>query len=96
MNGDLISRSALLESLKKSREHHAETSRDLSLLCRCENIVRERPIAYNVDRVVEQLEALQAYAIDGDCPKDGMCDGGDCEHCHINMALEIVKKGGVE
>lgn len=40
---DLISRSKLLEELKKSRGYHAETGRDLSLLIRCENIVNEQP-----------------------------------------------------
>lgn len=43
MSGDLISRSALLEALKKSRNHHANNEREHSLLCRCENIVREQP-----------------------------------------------------
>ena len=40
---DLISREALLEKLKKSRMYHAETSRDMSMLVRCENIVIAQP-----------------------------------------------------
>ena len=79
--GDLISRSALLEALKASREHHAETSRDLSLLCRCENIVREQPIAYNVDKVVEQLKANSKTMM---------------PVIPTEKAIEIVKAGGVE
>ena len=40
---DLISRSKLLEKLKKSRLYHAETGRDMSMLVRCENIVIAQP-----------------------------------------------------
>lgn len=40
---DLISRSTLLEKLKKSRMCHAQTTREVNLLVRCENIVKEQP-----------------------------------------------------
>lgn len=40
---EYIDRESLLKVLKLSREWHAETERDFSLLVRCENIVREQP-----------------------------------------------------
>lgn len=39
---EYIEREALLRELRKSRESHAETSKDFCLLIRCENIVREQ------------------------------------------------------
>lgn len=42
-------------------------------------------------RIVERLEKLAKYEESGDCPKDGMCNGGDCKHCHFKTAIEIVK-----
>lgn len=39
---EYIEREALLKELRKSRESHAETSKDFCLLIRCENIVREQ------------------------------------------------------
>ena len=94
MNGDLISRSALLEALKKSREHHAESGRDLSLLCRCENIVKAQPTAYNVDKVVEQIKKEGGtYCINSSCDGDcGLCDYGTS----VRNVIELVRAGGVE
>lgn len=40
---DLISRKALLKKLKRSRMCHAQTSREINLLVRCENIANEQP-----------------------------------------------------
>lgn len=42
---EYIERGALLEDLRKSRESHAETSKDFCLLIRCERIVREQLVA---------------------------------------------------
>ena len=67
---DLISRSKLLEELKKSSGYNAETGRDLSLLIRCENIVNEQPsveavpksyadqIRWERDIAIEQLNEI--------------------------------------
>lgn len=40
---DLISRSKLIEHLKRCRVRHAQTSREINLLKRCEDIVEEQP-----------------------------------------------------
>ena len=55
--------------------------------------IENQPTAYDPNKVVEQLEKLKKYSETKDCPKDGMCDGGDCENCYMNTAIEIVKAG---
>lgn len=81
---DLISRSALLVALEKSRKHHANTNREDSLLCRCENIVMEQPTAYDVEAVVGQLEdyreEAQQFGVNG----------------MLTDIIEVVRKGGVD
>ena len=64
---DLIDRKVLLENLKVSRLYHAETSREMSLLIRCENIVMGQPTAYDVDKVVQQMKSSSRTMSTSDC-----------------------------
>ena len=54
MSNDLISRSALIEVLRKSHSYHAETARDFSLLSRDIRLVKEAP-AVNAETYLDQL-----------------------------------------
>ena len=54
MDNDLISRSALLEVMRKSHSYHANTSRDVSLLSRDIRLVNEAP-AVDAETVCEQM-----------------------------------------
>lgn len=60
--------------------------------------LEEQPIAYDVDKVVEQLkevEKIMKSPVTKDCfGKE--CRASDCTVCLISKAIEIVKGGGVE
>ena len=89
MSGDLISRSALIEQLRAER--------NLNYLVK--GAIDNAPTAYNVDKVVEQLEEYSSGDVcsrfSGGCPYLNNPDV-HCEHCAVMMAIEIVKAGGVE
>lgn len=57
------------------------------------------PTAYNVDKVVEQLEEYSSGDVcsrfSGGCPYLNNPDV-HCEHCAVMMAIGVVKAGGVE
>ena len=66
-------------------------------------LINEQPTAYDIDKVVEQLEAIQNFEMrtgKGYCPdRDTECrymysDLG-CSYCAFEKAIEIVK-GGAE
>ncbi len=76
-------------------------------ICRCNKRLCNRgkcpihnaPTAYDVDKVVEQLDYLITEYEGDSCepPKDWYCDGGTQNHCivcRIKKAIEIVKVGG--
>lgn len=97
MSGDLISRSALIENY--CQENCGER-RCVDTMDRCVFIcaVLEQPTAYNVDKVVEQLEdekriAFLTLANTGDKVKDAVYDE---VMAYLKTAIEIVKAGGVE
>lgn len=93
---DLISRSELLKRFLVNKDGHRIPERD------CDNlevtisvkdvktIIKEQPIAYSVDKVVEKLEILADNSNDHMCESyfDGKEDG-------IREAIEIVKLGCV-
>ena len=61
-------------------------------------IVKEQPIAYDVEKVVEQLEekAELAYRRYMDCPPNSPCFSRyRMQYEERKMCLEIVKGGGV-
>lgn len=64
------------------------------------NMLREQPTAFDVENVVSNLEQLK---LDGACEYCGYCeclnecwDGDMSEEHAINMAIEIVKRGGLD
>lgn len=64
----------------------------------CINSVDEQPTAYDVDKVVEQLEEIKEIMtspVSTDC-FGGECEYQDCTVCIISRAIETVKGGGIE
>ena len=95
---DLISRSELLKRFLVNKDGHRIPERD------CDNlevtvsikdvktIIKEQPTAYDVNKVVEQLERIRAKKT---CNKE-KCDTKEiCRICVVDDAIEIVKQGGV-
>ena len=80
---DLISRSALIEEMKK-----AEIEYENAMMCpswwSAFNIIREQPTAYSVDKVVEELE-LHSFELGTDTLP--------VHYVRLNEAIEIVKQG---
>jgi hypothetical protein len=86
----LIDADALIEALKTSREHHAETSREESLLRRCENIVREQPTTFNLDEVVWQAQLLSFRL-----PKEWEGLDGKNRAVMLDDVIDLLKAGGI-
>ena len=89
---DLISRSELLKRFCINKDGHRIPERD------CDNfevtvsvkdiktIIKEQPTAYNVDKVVEELE-LHSFELG--------TDSLPVHYVRLNDAIEIVKQGGI-
>ena len=80
MSIDLISRSAVIDVIKR---HECDTSRIMGG-------VMDLPIAYDVDKVLEQLEEERnpMYRADGSLMSERRL-------IEIDKAVEIVKSGGI-
>ncbi|EOT29453.1 hypothetical protein C805_00036 [Eubacterium sp. 14-2] len=78
MSNDLISRSALMQSLRNNVL--------VDVTPNLEQAVEEQPVAYNLDKVVEQLEKAKYE--------------DDLYPCNLAVEIEeaksIVKSGGIE
>lgn len=60
--------------------------------------VNNQPTAFDVDKVMEQLEEVEKIMtspVTEDCFGEE-CRASDCTICLISKAIEIVKGGGVE
>ena len=81
---DLISRSALIEEMKKT-----ETEYENAMMCpswwNTFNIIREQPTAYSVEKIIEELE-LHSFELGTDTLP--------VHYVRLNDAIEIVKQGG--
>lgn len=90
---DLISRSALIESFRKCYSGHIgmENSDNLMMFKSICRIINEQPTAYNVEKVVAELEKLADDSNDHmyESYFDGKEDG-------IREAIDIVKRGGID
>ena len=90
--GDLISRSELLKRFLVNKDGHRIPERD------CDNlevtvsikdvktIIKEQPTAYDVDKIVEELEKIEEHYVE---MLDWQGQSAICD------AIEIVKHGGV-
>ena len=59
-----------------------------------EFLVDEQPTAFNVDKVIEQLEKSHFHT-ESTFDDDGCCNDDSEEVVNLNEAIEIVRKGGV-
>lgn len=98
---DLISRSELLEEIKRELERGRAIDPffdgTLFHYTGIKAIIENQPIAYDVEQVVKELEEIKQIMLS---PKNADCFGepcteNDCMACVINKAIEIVKGGGV-
>ena len=99
---DLISRSNLIMRLcdyalqESPNDNESEGEQRISkmiyeVIQNCIACVEEQPTAYDVDKVVEELECDRCE----NCSFLEVCAGSKyCTECH-NKAIEIVKQGGV-
>lgn len=95
-----LSNCALLESPSnvESADDRKISSEVYSAIRNCMKAVEEQPTAFDVDKVIEQLEELKmryflTIANTGDTDKD--CAYENIANT-IDKAIEIVKGGGVE
>ena len=74
------------EFIKKFRYTKANTEEENIMCATVRRMVKEQPTAFDVDNVVSDLEQLKL---------DGACEYcGYCKYLNIDMAIEIVKRGG--
>ena len=99
----MIDRNLLLSEIEKSREKNPHKDSKIRANHTIEHdhiarLVLEQPTAYDVDKVVEQLEE---YAHSNICESHNGCpyicnEDMNCDNCGAMGALEIVKSGGIE
>ena len=86
--------SRLIDADKLKHVIHCAYSDDLEILEK----IDEQPTAFDVNKVVEQLEEVEKIMtspVTKDCFGEE-CRASDCTVCLISKAIEIVKGGGVE
>ena len=87
----LIDADALIEAMKKTEDEH-EKAMTCPSWWSAFNVISEQPTAYDIDRIVEELEEIRAKKT---CNKE-KCDTKEiCRICVVDDAIEIVKQGGV-
>ena len=85
---DLLSRSELIEEIKSlsivlnGKQIFSDDAKDTVL-----RIINEQPTAYDVDKVIEELE-LHSFELG--------TDALPVHYVRLNKAIEIVKAGGKE
>ena len=59
------------------------------------NAINSQPTAFNVDKVVEQLEKSHFHT-ESTFDDDGYCNDDSEEVVNLNEAIEIVRSGGLD
>ena len=59
------------------------------------NAIISQPTAFNVEKVVEQLEKSHFHT-ESTFDDDGCCNDDSEEVVNLNEAIEIVRKGGID
>lgn len=94
MSGDLISKKALLEDFRNTITENSDTFDWL-------NMISRQPSAYDVDKVIEEIEdtinptAEYRYKFCGTVEVGRCASYESCECCIAERMIEIVKSGGV-
>lgn len=87
------------EFIKKFSYAKANTVEENMMCATVRRMVKEQPTAYDVDKVLEQLEEERdySYASFGKYAEEyGVDEEGDWHFEGLKRAIEIVKGGGVE
>lgn len=99
--GRLIDADKLLETLQDLEPHCENKDYEYGMLKTMKyympKIINDEPTAYDVDKVVEQLEEVEKIMrlpVNIDC-FGGECKASDCTVCLIRKAIEIVKGGAL-
>ena len=58
-------------------------------------LIKEQPTAFDVEKVVEQLEKSH-FHIESTFDDDGYCNDDSEEVVNLNEAIEIIKRGGID
>lgn len=90
--------------LKPSKPDETEVIEIIDALVSIMMEIDEQPTAFDVDKVVEQLEDIKRKkyracqdVICEDCKySEDCCDGDESDKLALEKAIEIVKSGGVE
>ena len=91
MNNDLISRSALVQSLRNNVL--------VDVTPNLEQAIAEQPAAYNVDKVVERLEEMKNIFIRNialNSQENDIDEEISRELSHYQRIIRTVKSGGIE
>ena len=94
MSGDLISRSALMQSLRGNVL--------VDVTPNLEQAIEEHPTAYDVDKVVEQINDLvkptaqYRHNFCGTVTDEHCVKYDGCESCMAEQICKVVKSGGIE
>ena len=83
---DLISRKTVLDILQEEKSLRCGYDADIAILS-IEKKIKEQQTAYDVEKVVEELEDLE----EDFCQCFRKCE----EQCFIQRVTDIVRKGGV-
>lgn len=91
---DLISRKSVLDKLKDFSNMYTLEEEARIVLETIVRIVTEQPIAYDVSKVVAELEENIECS---STVKHRVCrQYTDCFRCLIDRAINLIRKGGVE
>ena len=90
--GRLIDADVLIDKLVISHTAHSQNAREASLLNRDVRMVMDMPTAYDVEKVVAELEKMSGFQYD--CSYGRGCEFDDL--IHTPKAIDIVIKGGVD
>ena len=91
---DLISRKALIDIFQQKADGNSGLLRNNMLFAK--KVVESMPTAYDVDKVVEQIEKISVYRseyseiVDCNIEIFGHCYGS-CYECILNCVTDIVK-----
>lgn len=103
IDADLLKKN-ILKWLKPSKPDETEMIEVADALVSTMMEIDEQPTAFDVDKVVEQLEDIKRKkyracqdVICEDCKySEDCCDGDESDKLALDMAIKIVKCGGVE
>ena len=90
----LVDADKIQEHLEKVKKESASLV-DLSHIIGFQSVVDAQPTAFDVEKVVEQLEKSHFHT-DATFDDDGCCNDDSEEVVNLNEAIEIVRRCGID